>query len=227
MASLVARSLQRFCASATNACPKARFLSTTPRFLTAQVQKPAPAFKAQAVVDGQFKEVSLADYQGKYVVVYFYPLDFTFVCPTEIIAFSDRIAEFKDINCEVVGISTDSHFSHLAWISQPRKQGGLGGLNYPLVSDFTKTISKDYGVLIEEAGIALRGLFIIDPTGVVRQMSINDLPVGRSVDETLRLIKAFQFVEQHGEVCPANWTPESPTIKPDPKGSLEYFDKVN
>jgi len=227
MASLVARSFQRLCASSTNSILKARHLSATPKNFAAQVQKPAPAFKAQAVVDGQFKEVSLADYQGKYVVVYFYPLDFTFVCPTEIIAFSDRIAEFKELNTEVIGISTDSHFSHLAWISQPRKQGGLGGLSYPLVSDFSKNISRDYGVLIEEAGIALRGLFIIDPTGVVRQMSVNDLPVGRSVDETLRLIKAFQFVEQHGEVCPAGWTPDSPTIKPDPKGSLEYFDKVN
>ena len=106
--------------------------------------------------------------QGKYVVVYFYPLDFTFVCPTEIIAFSERIEEFKKINCEVVGVSTDSHFSHLAWIQQPRKQGGLGGLKYPLVSDFNKTISRDYGVLIEEAGIALRGLFIVDPNGVLR-----------------------------------------------------------
>jgi len=227
MASLVARSFQRLCATSTNSILKSRFLSTTSKNFAAQVQKPAPAFKAQAVVDGQFKEVSLADYQGKYVVVYFYPLDFTFVCPTEIIAFSDRIAEFKELNTEVIGISTDSHFSHLAWISQPRKQGGLGGLSYPLVSDFSKNISRDYGVLIEEAGIALRGLFIIDPTGVVRQMSVNDLPVGRSVDETLRLIKAFQFVEQHGEVCPAGWTPDSPTIKPDPKGSLEYFDKVN
>ena len=136
------------------------------------------------MVDGQFKEVSLEDYkvsfggkrcsllyfisQGKYVVVYFYPLDFTFVCPTEIIAFSERIEEFKSINCEVVGVSTDSHFSHLAWIQQPRKQGGLGGLKYPLVSDFNKTISRDYGVLIEEAGIALRGLFIVDPNGVLR-----------------------------------------------------------
>jgi len=203
------------------------FISSSSPSLAPVVQKPAPAFKAQAVVDGQFKEVSLSDYAGKYVVVYFYPLDFTFVCPTEIIAFSDRIQEFKDIGCEVVGISTDSHFSHLAWVSQPRKQGGLGGLNYPLVSDFNKQISRDYGVLIEEAGIALRGLFIVDPSGVLRQMSINDLPVGRSVDETLRLIKAFQFVEKHGEVCPANWTPDSPTIKPDPKGSLEYFDKVN
>merc|ERR1712013_721001 len=201
----------------TSTLPLASSFSTSPSCLISSslpslapiVQKPAPAFKAQAVVDGQFKEVSLADYAGKYVVVYFYPLDFTFVCPTEIIAFSDRIQEFKEIDAEVIGISTDSHFSH------------------PLVSDFNKQISRDYGVLIEEAGIALRGLFIIDPSGVLRQMSINDLPVGSSVDETLRLIKAFQFVEKHGEVCPANWTPDSPTIKPDPKGSLEYFDKVN
>merc|ERR1719369_2166486 len=178
-------------------------------------------------MDGQFKEVSLADYQGKYVGVYFYPLDFTFVCPTEIIAFSDRIAEFKALNCEVIGISTDSHFSHLAWISQPRKQGGLGGLAYPLLADFSKTISRDYGVLLEDAGIALRGLFLIDPEGIVKHMSVNDLPVGRSVEETLRLLKAFQFVAEHGEVCPANWQPESPTIKPSPEGSLEYFDKVN
>merc|ERR1712079_771152 len=191
----------------------------------------APEFRGQAAVlkngDVSDMDIKLSDYLGKYLVFFFYPLDFTFVCPTEIIAFSERIEEVKNINCEVIGISTDSHFSHLAWIQQPRKQGGLGGLNYPLVSDFNKTISRDYGVLIEEAGIALRGLFIVDPQGVVRQMSINDLPVGRSVDETLRLIKAFQFVEKNGEVCPANWTPDSPTIKPDPKGSLEYFDKVN
>jgi len=232
-----AMALRRFASKIlrTSTLPLTSSFSTSPSCLISSslpslapiVQKPAPAFKAQAVVDGQFKEVSLADYAGKYVVVYFYPLDFTFVCPTEIIAFSDRIQEFKEIDAEVIGISTDSHFSHLAWISQPRKQGGLGGLSYPLVSDFNKQISRDYGVLIEEAGIALRGLFIIDPSGVLRQMSINDLPVGRSVDETLRLIKAFQFVEKHGEVCPANWTPDSPTIKPDPKGSLEYFDKVN
>ena len=124
------------------------------------------------------------------------------MCPTEIIAFSDRIKDFKAIDAEVVGVSTDSHFSHLAWINSPRKTGGLGGLNYPLLSDFHKKISSDYDVLIEKDGIALRGLFIIDPNGLIRQMSVNDLPVGRSVDETLRLIKAFQFVEKHGEVCP-------------------------
>lgn len=193
-----------------------------------KVQQPAPQFKGQAVVDGEFKEIKLEDYRGKYLVLFFYPLDFTFVCPTEIIAFSDAMDKFKAINTEVVGVSTDSHFSHLAWINTPRKQGGLGGLNYPLLADFSKKISKDYDVLVEDAGgIALRGLFIIDPEGTLRQMSVNDLPVGRSVDETLRLIQAFQFVEKHGEVCPANWKPESPTIKPSPEASKEYFEKVN
>jgi len=204
-----------------------RFLHTGSRLLAAQVQHPAPDFAGMAVVNAQFKEISLKDFQGKYLVLFFYPLDFTFVCPTEIIAFSDRIDEFKALNAEVVGVSTDSHFSHLAWINTPRKEGGLGGLNYPLLADFHKKVSADYGVLIEKAGIALRGLFIIDTQGVVRQITINDLPVGRSVDETLRLIQAFQFVEKHGEVCPANWKPESPTIKPDPVGSKDYFNKVN
>ena len=162
------------------------------------------------------------------MVLFFYPLDFTFVCPTEIVAFSEQIEEFKKINTEVIGVSTDSHFSHLAWINTPRKSGGLGGLKYPLLSDFNKKIAKDYGVLIENAGIALRGLFVIDPTGTVRQITINDLPVGRSVEETLRLVKAFQFVEKHGEVCPANWNPDknAATIKPDPKKSLDYFKNV-
>jgi alkyl hydroperoxide reductase subunit AhpC len=151
------------------------------------------------------------------------------VCPTEIIAFSDRIKEFKDLNCEVVGVSVDSHFSHLAWTNTERKKGGIGQIQYPLLADLTKKISSDYGVLIEEGGISLRGLFLIDPASTVRQITINDLPVGRSVDETLRLIKAFQFVEKHGEVCPANWDEKKnkETIKPDPKKSLEYFDKVN
>jgi peroxiredoxin (alkyl hydroperoxide reductase subunit C) len=204
-----------------------QLLHTGSRLLAAQVQKPAPNFSGPAVVDSNFKDISLADFKGKYLVLFFYPLDFTFVCPTEIIGFSDRIDEFKALNSEVVGVSTDSHFSHLAWVNLARKEGGLGGLKYPLLSDFHKTISRDYGVLIDGAGIALRGLFIIDPQGVVRQITINDLPVGRSVDETLRLIKAFQFVEKNGEVCPANWTPESPTIKPDPVGSKDYFNKVN
>lgn len=140
---------------------------------------------------------------------------------------SDRIKEFKALETEVVGVSVDSHFSHLAWSNTDRKKGGIGQIQFPLLSDLTKKIASDYGVLIEEEGISLRGLFIIDPTQIVRQITINDLPVGRSVDEVLRLIKAFQFVEKHGEVCPANWQTGKETIKPDPKGSLEYFNKVN
>lgn len=152
----------------------------------------------------------------------------TFVCPTEIIAFSEKVADFEALNTQVIGVSTDSHFSHLAWINTPRKQGGLGGdLGYPLLSDFNKEISTKYNVLLQDSGIALRGLFIIDKEGVLRQLSVNDLPVGRSVEETLRLIKAFQFVEKHGEVCPANWQPDSKTIKPTPKDSREYFETVN
>jgi len=196
-------------------------------FSTVRVQQPAPDFKGTAVINNEFKEISLSDYKGKYVVLFFYPLDFTFVCPTEIIAFNDKLEEFRALNTEVIGVSTDSHFSHLAWINTPRKDGGLGKLNYPLLSDFKKNISRDYGVLIDSQGVALRGLFIIDREGIIKQLSINDLPVGRSVDETLRLVKAFQFVEREGEVCPSNWTPNSPTIKPDPVNSKEYFQKVN
>ena len=164
---------------------------------------------------------------GKYIVVFFYPKDFTFVCPTEIIAFSDRIEEFKARNTEVVGISTDTEHCHWAWLDQPRKQGGLGGINYPLVADPSHSISKNYGVLIEEEGIDLRGLFLVDTEFKVRQITINDLPVGRSVDETLRLIDAFQFTDKHGEVCPANWKPGSSTIKTDPVKKLDYFSSAN
>ncbi|XP_006630529.1 thioredoxin-dependent peroxide reductase, mitochondrial [Lepisosteus oculatus] len=191
------------------------------------VTQHAPYFKGTAVHNGEFKEISLDDFKGKYLVLFFYPLDFTFVCPTEIIAFSDKASEFHDVNCEVVGVSVDSHFTHLAWTNTARKSGGLGHVNIPLLSDLNKQVSRDYGVLLEGPGIALRGLFLIDPSGVVKHMSINDLPVGRCVEETLRLVKAFQFVETHGEVCPASWTPDTPTIKPTPEGSKEYFEKVN
>jgi len=202
-----------------------RTFSGTPALSVAKVQQPAPTFKAKAVVDGEFKDVSLVDYLGKYVVLFFYPLDFTFVCPTEVIAFSDAIKQFNDLDCQVLGVSVDSHFVHKQFIDTPRKSGGLGGLNFPLVSDLNKKISEDYGVLIEEAGISLRGLFIIGPDGTLRQATVNDLPVGRSVGETLRLVKAFQFSDKHGEVCPANWQPNSPTINP--AKASEYFDKVN
>lgn len=189
--------------------------------------KPAPEWSGTAVVNGDFKQISLSDYKGKYLVFFFYPLDFTFVCPTEIIAFSERVSEFQAINCEVVACSTDSHFSHLAWVNTPRKQGGLGDMKIPLLADKTCEIARTYGVLKEDEGIAFRGLFIIDDKGNLRQITINDLPVGRSVDETLRLVQAFQFTDKHGEVCPAGWKPGSDTMKADPKGSKEYFAKAN
>ncbi|GLV32801.1 Peroxiredoxin 3 [Carabus blaptoides fortunei] len=206
--------------------PALRFCSSADT-IRPQVQKPAPDFKGTAVINEQFKEIKLSDYKGKYLVLVFYPLDFTFVCPTELVAYDDKIEEFKQLNTEVIGISIDSHFSHLAWMNTKRSEGGLGKLRYPLLSDINKNIARSYDVLLENEGIALRGLFIIDPQGVLRIMSINDLPVGRSVDETLRTIKALQFVEKHGEVCPANWQPKSKTIKPDPVGSKEYFKTIS
>lgn len=190
-----------------------------------EIGKPAPDFAGTAVIDGEFKQIKLADYAGKWVVLFFYPLDFTFVCPTEIIAFSDRAAEFRQMNTEVIGASTDSHFSHLAWTNLSRKEGGLGKMNIPLLADKNTKISRQYGVYRDEDGVTLRGLFIIDPKGVLRQITINDLPVGRSVDETLRLVQAFQYVEVHGEVCPANWKPGSATIKPGVVESKEFFSK--
>jgi peroxiredoxin (alkyl hydroperoxide reductase subunit C) len=192
------------------------------------IGKQAPEFTGTAVVNGDFKKISLSDFKGKYLVFFFYPLDFTFVCPTEIVAFSERVEDFRKLGVEIVGCSVDSAFSHLAWINTPRKEGGLGGLKYPLLSDITKSIAKDYEVLIEDgddAGVALRGLFIISPEGVLRQKTVNDLPVGRSVEETLRLVKAFQFADEHGEVCPANWEPGADTIKPDVVASRSYFSK--
>ncbi|KAF9449237.1 2-cysteine peroxiredoxin [Macrolepiota fuliginosa MF-IS2] len=196
--------------------------------MVALVQRPAPAFKADAVTDGTFQEVSLTGLLGQWVVLLFYPMDFTFVCPTEILAFNDALTQFKELNTTVLGISTDSKFSHFAWATQGRKEGGLGpDLKLPLIADRSMQISRDYGVLLEDEGIALRGLFIIDPKGTLRQITVNDLPVGRSVDETLRLIKAFQFTDKHGEVCPANWTEGSKTIKPNPTDKLEYFSSAN
>lgn len=193
----------------------------------AQVQKLAPDFTAKAVVGEEFTDITLSQYRGKkYVVLFFYPLDFTFVCPTELIAFSDRIADFESRNVQVLGASVDSEFSHLAWVRTPRNQGGLGSIKYPILADLTKSISKEYGVLLEDGGVALRGLFVIDKSGIVRHITINDLPIGRSVDEALRVVDALQFFETHGEVCPANWTPGGATIKPDPNGSKEYFKKV-
>lgn len=191
-----------------------------------QIGQPAPGFATQALVDGKFKEVKLSDYKGKYVVLFFYPADFTFVCPTEIIAFSDQIAEFKKLNIEVLGASTDSHFVHLAWTNVSRKDGGIGKIDYPLLGDKSGKISTAYGCLTQ-SGLPLRGLFIIDDKQILRQITINDFPVGRSVEETLRLVQAFQFVDKHGEVCPAGWKPGSLTIKPDTEKSKDYFQKAN
>ncbi len=187
------------------------------------VTKPAPDFKANAVLkDGSFAELTLSQFKGKYVLLFFYPLDFTFVCPTEIISFSDRVKEFTDLNVEVIGISVDSEFSHLAWRNLPRTQGGIGQIDYSLVADLNKQISRDYDVLIGDA-VALRGLFLIDTTGVVRHQVVNDLPLGRSVDEALRMVQALQFVEKNGEVCPANWQEGKRTIKPTVNASKEFF----
>jgi alkyl hydroperoxide reductase subunit AhpC len=194
----------------------------------AKLNARAPDFKSTALLaNGTFGEVKLDDYKGKWVVLFFYPLDFTFVCPTEIIQFSDRAAEFRAINTEIIGASVDSQFSHLAWTMQDRKKGGLGKMNIPLIADLTRSIATAYGVLKEDEGIAYRGLFIIDPAGNLRQITVNDLPIGRSVDETLRLVQAFQFNAEHGEVCPAGWKPGQKTMKADPKGSQEYFASSN
>ncbi len=193
--------------------------------MAAEVQKKAPDFSAMAVTGNEFREIKLADYAGKWLVLFFYPLDFTFVCPTEIIAFSENINEFKNIGAELVAVSVDSHYTHLAWKNTPRVDGGLGTINYPLISDLTKQISTDYGVLVQNA-VALRGLFIIDPNQVIRHITINDLPIGRNVDEVLRVLKALQFFEKHGEVCPANWKPGEKTMSPDPEKSKKYFSQV-
>jgi len=195
------------------------------------VQKPAPQFKAEALMpDGSFKEVSLSDYKGKYVVLFFYPLDFTFVCPTEITAFSDRYEEFQKLGAEVVACSVDSKFSHLAWTKMDRNKGGLGEMKIPILADITKQISADYGALIcdgDDQGVALRALYIIDKAGTLRQITINDLPVGRNVDEVLRLVQGFQYNDEHGEVVPCGWVPGGKTMNADPKACLEFFEAVN
>lgn len=188
------------------------------------VNKQAPDFTAKAVVNNQIKEdFKLSDYRGKYVVLFFYPLDFTFVCPTELHAFQEKLADFEKRDVQLIGASTDSWFSHLAWLNTPKKKGGIEGVAYPLVSDFNKTISKDYGILVDEAGVALRGLFLIDKDGIVQHQVVNNLPLGRNVDEVLRMVDALQFTEQYGEVCPANWSEGKTAMKADEGGLKEYF----
>jgi peroxiredoxin (alkyl hydroperoxide reductase subunit C) len=189
------------------------------------VTKPAPDFTAQAVTpENTFAELKLSNYRGKHVVLFFYPLDFTFVCPSEIIAFDKQLAAFKERNCEVIGVSVDSHFSHWAWKNTPREKGGIGNVQFPIVADLTKRIARDYGLLLNDA-VALRGLFLIDKNGIVRHCVINDLPLGRSVDEALRMLDALQHFEQHGEVCPANWHKGAEAMKPSTDGVAKYLAK--
>jgi alkyl hydroperoxide reductase subunit AhpC len=190
------------------------------------VTKEAPKFKATAVIDKQFKELSLDDYKGKWVVLFFYPLDFTFVCPTEITAFADAKEKFDDLNAQLLCCSVDSKYTHLAWIETPRSKGGVGEMNYPMISDLTKSIGRDYGVLLD-TGVTLRGLFIIDPQGKVAFELVHDLGIGRNVNEVLRVLRAIQTNYDTGEVCPANWTPNGDTMKDDPDGSKEYFAKLS
>ncbi len=191
------------------------------------VNKQAPDFCAKAVMNNQIVDsFKLSSYRGKYVILFFYPLDFTFVCPTELHAFQEKIGEFKKRNTEVIGVSTDSWFSHMAWLKTPKKEGGIQGVTYPIVSDFNKTIARDYGILAEEIGVALRGLFLIDKNGIVQHQVVNNLPLGRNVDEALRMVEALQFTEQHGEVCPANWREGKKAMKASESGLKEYFASV-
>ena len=171
--------------------------------MSVQVGQQAPDFELESVVGKEFKTVRLSDYRGKWVVLFFYPLDFTFVCPTEIKGFSARYKDFEAAGAVILGGSVDSKFSHLAWIEQD-----LGELNYPLFSDMTKEVSRQYGILKEDLGVSLRGLFIINPEGIIQYQLVHDLSVGRSVDETLRVLKALQT----GENCPANWNPGEATL---------------
>ena len=189
------------------------------------VTQQAPDFVATAVTaDNSFEELRLSNYRGKYVVLFFYPLDFTFVCPSEILAFDRKLEEFKKKDCELIGVSVDSHFTHLAWKETSVEQGGIGSIQYPLVSDLKKKIAEQYGVL-HDGSVALRGLFLIDKEGVVRHAVVNDLPLGRSVDEALRMLDALRFIDEHGEVCPANWHEGEEAMKPTAEGVAEYLSK--
>lgn len=189
------------------------------------VGRQAPEFDLEAVVDGGkfIDSCKLSDYRGKYVVLFFYPLDFTFVCPTELHAFQSRLEEFSHKNVAVLGCSVDSKFSHHAWLNTPRSQGGIQGVTFPLLSDINKEASKSYDVLAEKEGVAYRGLFLIDREGIVRYQVVNDLGLGRNVEEVLRMVEALQFTEEFGEVCPANWQKGERAMKPTDEGLKEYF----
>tara|TARA_B110001450_G_C17486513_1_gene426450 strand:- start:66 stop:686 length:621 start_codon:yes stop_codon:yes gene_type:complete len=194
------------------------------------IRKPAPSFKGMAYWNKKFSEISLEQFKGKYVVLFFYPLDFTFVCPTEIVQFSDKKAEFDKLDCQVISCSIDSHFTHKEWTKKDRKKGGLGEMAIPMLSDLSHQISKDYGCLIEDggdSGVAFRATYIIDDKGILRHMSMNDLPVGRNADEYVRLVQAFKYTDEFGEVCPASWKPGAATMVPDHESKKldEFWEK--
>ena len=171
-------------------------------------------------------DFKLSNFEGKYTVLFFYPLDFTFVCPTELHAFQDKLAEFEAKNTQVIGCSVDSKHTHFAWLNTPVEKGGIEGIKYPLVADLTKSIAADYDVLKEDEGVAYRGLFLIDKEGIVRHSLVNDLPLGRNVDEALRLVDALQFHEENGEVCPANWNKGDKALTGDVEGIQSYLQDV-
>ena len=188
------------------------------------VGKPAPEFAANAVYgNNEIKELKLSDYKGKYVVLFFYPLDFTFVCPSELIAFDHRLEDFKARNVEVIGCSIDSQFTHLAWKNTPVNNGGIGQVKYPLVADVKHAICQAYDVEFAAAGVAFRGSFLIDRNGVVQHQVVNNLPLGRNIDEMLRMVDALQFTEEHGEVCPAGWQKGKAGMKASPDGVAKYL----
>ncbi len=191
--------------------------------VTSLVTKAAPDFTAKAVMpDDSFADVTLSSYRGKYVLLFFYPLDFTFVCPSEILAFNKAVKDFEERNTVVLGCSVDSEYSHWAWRQTPPHKGGIGHVDFPLVADLNKSIASSYGVLFDES-VALRGLFLIDTHGVVRHTLVNDLPLGRSVAEAIRTLDALQFVEEHGDVCPANWQKGEKAMTPTADGVAKYL----
>ena len=191
----------------------------------AMVTKLAPDFTADAVMpDNTFAKISLSDYRGKYVVLFFYPMDFTFVCPTELIAFDRQFEAFKKLNAEVIAVSVESVYSHFAWKSMEPKEGGIGNVKYPIVGDISKKISRDYDVLLDDS-VALRGLFLIDKGGVIRHQVVNDLPLGRNIGEALRMVEALRFFEEHGDVCPANWQQGEDGVVADARGIADYLAK--
>jgi len=189
------------------------------------VTKPAPDFTAKAVMgDNTFQDITLSDYKGKYVVLFFYPLDFTFVCPSEIIAFNQQLNRFKEKGAEVIGVSVDSEYTHFAWKGTPIENGGIGDIEYPLVADLNKEISRSYGILFNEA-VALRATFLIDKEGIIRHSVVNDLGLGRNIDEALRMLDAQKFTDEHGDVCPANWEEGDEAMTPTAEGVAEYLGK--